>query len=90
VDGIISFPIAIAGYFLIPDMPENTKAWYLTEEVRTWDSYSFPKGAVITDSPVTRKCCMHSDGWIWKGESLDNRIPRPRSRRSFKAGISGL
>lgn len=37
VDGIISLPIAIAGYFLIPDMPENTRAWYLTREVRYLD-----------------------------------------------------
>jgi hypothetical protein len=34
VDGIISLPIAIAGFFVLPDVPETTKAWYLSEEVR--------------------------------------------------------
>jgi hypothetical protein len=33
VDGIISLPIAIAGFFILPDVPEITKAWYLSEEV---------------------------------------------------------
>ncbi|KAK9452528.1 major facilitator superfamily domain-containing protein [Dipodascopsis uninucleata] len=31
VDGCISLPIAIAGFFLIPDFPENTRAIYMTE-----------------------------------------------------------
>lgn len=34
VDGIISLPIALAGYVVLPDAPANTRAWYLTEEVR--------------------------------------------------------
>ena len=34
VDGIISLPIAVAGYFFIPDLPATTRAWYLTKEVR--------------------------------------------------------
>ncbi|MCJ1308190.1 hypothetical protein MMC25_001842 [Agyrium rufum] len=32
MDGVISMPIAIAGYFFIPDVPEISKAWYLTEK----------------------------------------------------------
>lgn len=32
VDGIISLPIAVAGYFIIPDMPQNSRAWYLKKE----------------------------------------------------------
>lgn len=35
MDGIISLPICIAGFFLIPDLPENTRAFYLTEDVST-------------------------------------------------------
>lgn len=31
MDGVISTPIAIAGYLLIPDLPENTRALYLTK-----------------------------------------------------------
>jgi len=33
VDGVISLPIAIAGFFVLPDVPEITRAWYLSEEV---------------------------------------------------------
>ncbi|KAH7306144.1 major facilitator superfamily transporter [Rhexocercosporidium sp. MPI-PUGE-AT-0058] len=32
MDGIISLPICLAGYFLIPDLPENTRAFYLTQD----------------------------------------------------------
>jgi hypothetical protein len=35
VDGIITLPIAIAAFFVLPDLPENTKAKYLTAEVGT-------------------------------------------------------
>jgi ACS family pantothenate transporter-like MFS transporter len=31
MDGIISLPICLAGYFMIPDLPENTRAFYLTD-----------------------------------------------------------
>ncbi|KAH8669485.1 putative pantothenate transporter liz1 [Tricladium varicosporioides] len=32
MDGIISAPICLAGFFLIPDLPENTRAFYLRQE----------------------------------------------------------
>ena len=32
MDGLISAPICLAGFFLIPDLPENTRAFYLTRE----------------------------------------------------------
>ncbi|PPJ52275.1 hypothetical protein CBER1_10276 [Cercospora berteroae] len=32
MDGIISAPIAIAGLFLIPDLPENSRAFYLRKD----------------------------------------------------------
>lgn len=32
LDGIISFPICCAGFFLIPDLPENSRAFYLTQD----------------------------------------------------------
>jgi ACS family pantothenate transporter-like MFS transporter len=34
MDGIISAPICLAGFFLLPDLPENSRAFYLTENVR--------------------------------------------------------
>lgn len=33
VDGIISLPIALAGYLFIPDVPETTRAFYLSINV---------------------------------------------------------
>ena len=33
VDGIISLPIALAGFLFIPDVPETTRAFYLTQDV---------------------------------------------------------
>ncbi|KAK1243038.1 hypothetical protein MKX08_005850 [Trichoderma sp. CBMAI-0020] len=32
INTVISLPIALAGYFMIPDVPEITRAWYLTPE----------------------------------------------------------
>ncbi|KAK2804086.1 hypothetical protein FQN51_002617 [Onygenales sp. PD_10] len=32
VDGIISLPIALAGYFILPDIPEISSPWYLTKK----------------------------------------------------------
>ena len=36
VDGIISLPIALSGYFLLPDVPEITRAWYLSPAERQY------------------------------------------------------
>lgn len=32
MDGVISLPICLAGFFMIPDLPENTRAFYLTDD----------------------------------------------------------
>lgn len=34
LDGIITMPIAVFGFFYFPDIPENTRASYLSEEER--------------------------------------------------------
>jgi MFS transporter, ACS family, pantothenate transporter len=34
IDGIITMPIAIAGFFVLPDLPETTRAWYLSTDER--------------------------------------------------------
>ncbi|KFY90961.1 hypothetical protein V498_05732 [Pseudogymnoascus sp. VKM F-4517 (FW-2822)] len=31
IDGVISLPIALAGFFFYPDVPEGKKPWYLSE-----------------------------------------------------------
>lgn len=33
INGAIAFPMALAGYFIIPDVPEITNSWFLTEKV---------------------------------------------------------
>ncbi|KAJ9192173.1 hypothetical protein DTO164E3_8509 [Paecilomyces variotii] len=32
INGAIAFPMALAGYFIIPDVPEITNSWFLTEK----------------------------------------------------------
>jgi hypothetical protein len=32
IDGIISLPIAIAGFFLFPGLPNSPRIWWLKEE----------------------------------------------------------
>lgn len=34
IDGIITCPIALFGYFCFPDLPENTRASYLNDKER--------------------------------------------------------
>ena len=34
MDGIISLPVALSGFVLLPDVPEISNPWYLTKEVR--------------------------------------------------------
>ncbi len=33
MDGVISLPIALAIFFLIPDFPDNTRVFYISESV---------------------------------------------------------
>ena len=33
MDGVISIPIALAGYYFLPDVPEISRARYFTEQV---------------------------------------------------------
>ena len=33
MDGVVSMPIALAGYYFIPDLPDSTRAAYLSETV---------------------------------------------------------
>lgn len=48
MDAIISFPIAIWGFFGLPDLPHNTKAFYWSPEVRVFKILIDEN--VITDS----------------------------------------
>jgi hypothetical protein len=33
MDGVISLPVAFAGFFIYPDFPSNTRVWYINEKV---------------------------------------------------------
>jgi hypothetical protein len=33
IDGVISLPVAISGFFILPDVPEISNPWYLSEQV---------------------------------------------------------
>jgi hypothetical protein len=33
MDGIISLPIALIGFFILPDVPEISNPWYLSKQV---------------------------------------------------------
>jgi hypothetical protein len=39
VDGVISLPIALVGFWMIPDVPEISKPWYLTDTVSSQHRY---------------------------------------------------
>lgn len=36
VDGVISLPIALAGFLMLPDMPGNSRAFYLTDAEKSF------------------------------------------------------
>ena len=44
VDGIISLPIALAGFLFIPDVPETSRAFYLNKDVR--ESFQQSKSSI--------------------------------------------
>jgi ACS family pantothenate transporter-like MFS transporter len=38
IDGVISLPVAIAGFFFLPDVPETSKAFYLSKDVSIYSA----------------------------------------------------
>ncbi|KAF2171450.1 hypothetical protein M409DRAFT_18567 [Zasmidium cellare ATCC 36951] len=54
VDGIISLPIALSGYLMLPDEPENTRALYLTAEERAFGRKRMEKEGRKGKQPYTR------------------------------------
>lgn len=33
MDGVISLPVAVSSFFFLPDLPHNTRVFYLNKEV---------------------------------------------------------
>lgn len=48
IDGVISLPVAISGFFLLPDVPEISNPWYLSEEVCLFAYISDPRQSLAT------------------------------------------
>ena len=44
MDGVISMPIALAGYYFLPDVPEISRARYFSEQVyQALHPYTHPR-----------------------------------------------
>ncbi|KXN86384.1 Pantothenate transporter liz1 [Leucoagaricus sp. SymC.cos] len=71
IDGIITLPIAFYGYFIFPDLPQTTKAFYLTEEEREL-AYTRLQGEVqVNRSPLSWKLVRRIlSRWRWYACSL--------------------
>jgi hypothetical protein len=82
VDGIISLPVAIAGYFVLPDLPEIAKPFYLTKKVRVFVLYQ----ALFKSNAANRKSPWRRKEWNLKVEKRECHTPQPKSRRFSAAG----
>ncbi|KAJ3575155.1 hypothetical protein NP233_g1289 [Leucocoprinus birnbaumii] len=71
IDGIITLPIAIYGFLIFPDVPQTTKAFYLTKEEKEL-AYSRLRGQVQVDrQPLSWNLARRVLGrWRWYGCSL--------------------
>lgn len=54
MDGIISLPIALSGYIMLPDMPENSRALYFTAEDKAFGKKRMEKEGRKGKEPYTR------------------------------------
>lgn len=85
VDGIISLPVALLGYLVLPDLPEIAKPFYLSKEVsvpflylpirRSWRNF-------------IRRLHSPRREWNWRDEKEGNHIRKRSSRKYLPLGIS--
>lgn len=54
IDGVISLPIAITGFFFIPDLTDNSRVWYLSEEERAYARKRMQHEGRKSREPYTR------------------------------------
>jgi hypothetical protein len=80
IDGVISLPIALAGFFVLPDVPEICRVPYLTQKVKEIES-----GLLLLWDDNTgegfRKLPSHRDVWCWKVAHRGPLTPKPSSKR---------
>ncbi|KAF2713667.1 MFS general substrate transporter [Pleomassaria siparia CBS 279.74] len=64
IDGLITLPVAIYGFFLFPDTPKNTKAPYLSAEEKALAISRVPE--VNQKTPISRAFLKHCfSTWYW-------------------------
>ena len=83
VDGIISLPIALLGYFFLPDLPETSRAFYFSKDVR------FPRSSFFLHrTNEDRNWNSESDVYNWKAVKADNRTRRLKFGKYSHHGTS--
>ena len=55
IDTVISLPIAVAGFFFLPDVPEVTRAWYFSKEEITLAKRRMELEGRANRQPFTKK-----------------------------------
>ncbi|KAH3675555.1 hypothetical protein WICMUC_002644 [Wickerhamomyces mucosus] len=55
IDGIISMPVAVLGFFCLPDFPENSRAPWLTKKDRQFALARVKAHKKVKPSPITPK-----------------------------------
>ncbi|KAI0033790.1 MFS general substrate transporter [Vararia minispora EC-137] len=71
IDGIITMPIALYGFFVFPDVPATTKAFYLTEEERLLSSDRLQDVVDTTKHALSWNLVRRVlSRWRWYGCSL--------------------
>jgi hypothetical protein len=43
IDGVISLPVAISGFFVLPDVPEISSPWYLSKDVCSYLAHNITR-----------------------------------------------
>ncbi|TFK99065.1 MFS general substrate transporter [Pterulicium gracile] len=71
IDGIITLPIAFYGFFVFPDVPATTKAFYLTEEERVLAHERLGPGTDVQQHDLSWGLARRVlSRWRWYGCSL--------------------
>ncbi|KAL0777272.1 hypothetical protein CaCOL14_006790 [Colletotrichum acutatum] len=67
MDGVISIPIALYGFFALPDLPHNTRAFYLQKEDREYGMERIKAMGRISPSKLTLKAIkeIYTSWQLW-------------------------
>lgn len=69
VDGIISLPVALSGFVILPDVPEISNPWYLTKDV---SFAGYFRG--VSANVEFRKWHFRKSECSWKDARIGSRI----------------